>query len=117
MTGEIQMDRFIAKLSSAAVLTLAALPVLGLAQAAWAAPAAPATLARVQVGDLDLSRPQDARLFLARLDAAGEAVCQARERAERLDRFSAKACRLDVQDEVLSKLSRRQTRALHASGG
>ena len=114
------MSRFIVKISTVAAPGLAALSVLsalGLTQAAQAAPAKPAVLATIQVGDLDLSRPGDARLFQARVEAAGEAVCDARTRAERLDRWSAKACRIDIRDEVQSKLSRQQAKALRAIGG
>ena len=111
------MSRFIVKISTVAVLGLAALPALCLTQAAQAAPAKPAVLATIPVGDLDLSRPGDARLFQARVEAAGEAVCDARTRAERLDRWSAKACRIDIRDEVQSKLSRKQAKALRAIGG
>jgi UrcA family protein len=111
------MDRFIVKVSTVAVLALAALPALGLAQAAQAAPAEPAVLATIPVGDLDLSRPDHARLLKTRIEAAGEAVCEARTRAEGLDRWSARACRIDVRDEVQSKLSQKQARALRAVGG
>jgi UrcA family protein len=114
------MNRFIVKMSTVAAPGLAALPVLfalGLTQAAVAAPARPSVLATIPVGDLDLSRPDDARLFKARIEAAGEAVCDARTRAERLDRWSARACRIDLRDEVQSKLSRDQARALRAIGG
>jgi len=111
------MGRFIAKLSTIAVLGLAGLPVLGLVQPAWAAPAGPAVLATIRVGDLDLSRPDDARRFQARVEAAGKAVCDSRARAEKLDRWSARACRIDIRDEVRSKLSREQARALRARGG
>jgi UrcA family protein len=114
------MSRFIVKFSTVAAPGLAALSVLsalGLTQAAQAADAKPAVLARIPIGDLDLSRPDDARLFQARVEAAGEAVCDARTRAERLDRWSAKACRIDIRDEVQSKLSRQQAKALRAVGG
>jgi len=111
------MGQFIAKLSTAALLGLAALPALGLTQAAQAASSYPAVLVRIPVGDLDLSRPQDVRLLKARIEAAGETVCIARVQAERLDRWSAKACRIDIRDEVQSKLSREQVRALRAIGG
>jgi len=116
------MGQFIAKLSTAALLGLAVLPALGLTQAAQADPlpskkAYPAVLVRIPVGDLDLSRPQDARLLKDRIDAAGEMVCAARVQAERLDRWSAKACRIDIRDEVQSKLSAPQLRALRAVGG
>jgi UrcA family protein len=116
------MSGLIAKISTIAVLGLAALPALGLTQAAQAAPAQfksgkPVVLAKIAVGDLDLSRPDDARLLKARIDSATAVVCKARTRAERLDRFSARACRLDIRDEVHSKLSDGQARALRAVGG
>ena len=116
------MGQFIAKISTIAVLGLAALPALGLTQAAQAAPAQsksgkPAVLATIPVGDLDLSRPEDARLLRARIETTSAAVCGARIRAERLDRFSARACRIDIRDEVHSKLSPGQSRALRSAGG
>jgi UrcA family protein len=116
------MGQIIAKLSTIAVLGLAALPALGLAQAAQAAPipskqAQAPVLTTIAVGDLDLSRPDQARLLKARIEIAGAAVCDARVRAERLDRWSAKACRIDIRDEVQSKLSAPQLRALRAVGG
>ena len=111
------MRQFIAKISTVAILGLAALPALSLTQAAQAAPAKPAVLATIPVGDLDLSHPDHARLFKARVEATGKAVCDARTRTERLDRFSAKACRIDIRDEVQSKLSREQAKALRSVGG
>jgi len=113
------MEKFIAKLSTIAVLALAAVPVAGLSQAALAAPLAvrEAPIARILVGDLDLSKDDDARIFKARIDAAGESVCQARTRQEKLDRWSARACRIDFQDDVRSRLSRSQLRALRSVGG
>jgi UrcA family protein len=116
-TGEIDMGQFIVKLSTVAVLGLAALPAFGLAQAAQAAPTIPPVLATIPVGDLDLSRPDDARRLQVRIDVAGETVCDSRTRAERLDRWSARACRIDVRDEIQSKLSREQAKALRAVGG
>ncbi|EJL28979.1 hypothetical protein PMI01_03391 [Caulobacter sp. AP07] len=109
------MGTFIAKLSTAAVLALAALPVLGLAQAAHAAPTAP--VVRIPIGDLDLSRADDARVFKARIDAAGEAMCEARTRREKLGAWSAHACRLDFQDDLRALLTRPQMRALRSVGG
>lgn len=109
------MGTFIAKISTAAVLALAALPVVGLAQAAHAAPTAP--VVRIPIGDLDLTRPDDARLFKARIDAAGEATCDARARREKLGSWSAHACRLDFQDDVRALLTRPQMRALRSVGG
>jgi UrcA family protein len=110
------MSRFIAKLSTVAVLTLAASPILGLAQAAQAAPA-PEVLATIPIGDLDLSRPDHARVLKARVETTSAAVCGARMRAERLDRSSAWACRIDFRDEVHSKLSPGEARVLRSVGG
>ena len=114
------MSRFIVKISTLAapgLAVLVALPALGLTQAAQAAPAKPSVLATIAVGDLDLSRPDDARRLQARIEAAGVAVCDARTRAQALDRWSARACRIDIRDEVQSKLSREQAKALRAIGG
>jgi UrcA family protein len=118
MTGEIDMTNFIAKLSTIAVLALAGLSAAGLGPAE-AAPRTvrPAPLASIRVGDLDLSRTDDARIFKARIDAASETVCATRTRQEALDRWSARACRMDFQAEVRSRLSRSQLRALRSVGG
>ncbi|HWU15312.1 MAG TPA: hypothetical protein VN157_15030 [Caulobacter sp.] len=51
------------------------------------------------------------------MDRAGESLCNARARTEKLDRWSARACRIDIRDEIQSKLSRRQASALRAAGG
>ncbi len=56
-------------------------------------------------------------MLKARIETTSAAVCGARIRAERLDRFSAAACRIDIRDEVHSKLSDGQSRALRAVGG
>ena len=116
------MSRFIAKLSTVAVLALAALPILGLTQTAQAEPAQsksgkPRVLATIPIGDLDLSRPDHARVLKARVETTSAAVCGARLRAERLDRSSAWACRIDFRDEVHSKLSPGEARVLRSVGG
>ena len=109
------MGTFIAKVSTTAILALAALPALGLTQAAHAAPTAP--VVRIPIGDLDLDKAEDARVFKARIDAAGEAMCQTRTRQEKLGAWSAHACRLDFQDDIRALLTRPQMRALRSVGG
>ena len=104
-----------AKVSGIAVLGLAALPAISLTQMAHAAPTAGPV--RIQVGDLDLSQPQDARLFKARIDAAGKATCLADHSWRRLGAISPRACRLDFNDAVHADLTPAQTRALRATGG
>jgi UrcA family protein len=116
------MGQFIVQLSTVAVLGLAALPILGLTQTAQAAPAQsksgePTVLATIPIGDLDLSRPDHARVLKARIETTSAAVCGDRVRAERLDRSSAWACRIDFRDEVHSKLSPGQARVLRSVGG
>jgi UrcA family protein len=115
ITGNADMGTFIAKVSTAAILALAALPAFGLAQAAHAAPAAP--VVRIPIGDLDLGKAEHARIFKARIDAAGETMCQARTRQDRLGAWSAHACRLDFQQDVRALLTRPQMRALRSVGG
>jgi UrcA family protein len=116
-TRESGMSRFIARISTVAMLPLAALPALSLAHGAQAAPAQMAVLARIPIGDLDLSRPDHARLLKVRIETTRTNVCDARIQAENLDRWSARACRRDVDDEVRSKLSATQARALRGVGG
>jgi hypothetical protein len=66
------MNRFIAKISTVAVLGLAAVARPGPGPGGPGAPAQmPSVLARIPVGDLDLSRPDDARLLKARIETAG----------------------------------------------
>ena len=109
------MGKLIAKISTAAVLALAALPALGLAQAVHAAPVQP--VVRIPVGDLDLSRADHALVLKTRIDAAGEAMCRQRAREERLDRWSSRACRIDFRKDVEAQLTRPRMRALRSVGG
>ena len=113
--GQTPMREFILRLTGAASLTLAALPVLGLAQAAQAAPAEP--VARVVVGDLDLSKPAQAAALEIRIRAAGTEFCKARE-ATGSDMLAIPraSCLNSVRDAVLQQLPRAQRQAvLYAS--
>ena len=106
------MKTLIAKISAAAVLALAGLPTVGLAQATLIEP-----VVRIRVGDLDLERADHARLLKARIDAAGKTMCETRKRQERLDRWSTRACYFDFQEDVDALLTRPQKRALRSVGG
>jgi UrcA family protein len=66
------MRKFITSLTTVATLTLAAVPALGLLQAAHAAEPA----ARIQVGDLNLADPAQAAALNTRIDTQGEALCR-----------------------------------------
>ncbi len=68
------MRKFMTSLTAVATLTLAAVPTLGLLQAAHAAEPS----ATISLVGLNLSNPAHAAEFLARVDAAGEKVCSAR---------------------------------------
>ena len=66
------MRKFITSLTAVATVTLAAVPALGLLQAAHAAE----PTARILVGDLNLSDPAQAAVFQTRVDAQGQALCR-----------------------------------------
>ena len=66
------MRKFIMSLTTVASLSLAAVPVLGLTQAANAAE----PTARIAYGDLNLASPAHAKIFKARVDAASKAFCK-----------------------------------------
>jgi UrcA family protein len=66
------MRKFMTSLTAVATLTLAAVPALGLLQAAHAAE----PTARVSLVGLDLSNPAHAAEFAARVDDAGDQVCR-----------------------------------------
>jgi len=66
------MRKFMTSLTTVATLTLAAVPALGLLQAAHAAE----PTARIQVGDLNLNDPAQAAAFKARVDTEGQALCR-----------------------------------------
>jgi UrcA family protein len=66
------MRKFITSLTAVATVTLAAVPALGLLQAAHAAE----PTARILVGDLNLSDPAQAAVFKTRVDTQGQALCR-----------------------------------------
>ncbi|MBI1684627.1 UrcA family protein [Caulobacter hibisci] len=102
------MRKFMISLTSIATLTLAAVPVLGLTQAAHAGERA----VTVRVGDLNLANPADAAEFESRADDATKRFCKAQARGQRLDLMSRRACTLEVQTEINEKLSSKQRQAL-----
>jgi UrcA family protein len=66
------MRKFMTSLAAVATVTLAAVPALGLLQAAHAAE----PTARILVGDLNLNEPAQAAVFKARVDTQGQALCR-----------------------------------------
>lgn len=68
------MRKFIMSVTTVASLSLAAIPVLGLTQAANAAE----PTARIAYGDLNLADPAQAAVFKARVEAAATKLCYAK---------------------------------------
>lgn len=104
------MRKFIMSLTTAASLSLAAVPVLGLTQAANAAER-DATSIAVPVADLNLANPAEAKIFKARVRAAGEEVCHAKSRRGELQ-STIRACIAGANDEAEQQLSQKQRKAL-----
>ncbi|MDI1365315.1 MAG: UrcA family protein [bacterium] len=104
------MRKFIMSLTTVASLSLAAIPVLGLAQSANAGE----LQARIPVGDLTLSNAGQAAVFNARVDNAAETLCSAKARNNQLD-MAFNDCRLAVRLEVDRQLSSSQRQALRVA--
>jgi UrcA family protein len=101
------MRKFMTSLTTVATLSLAAIPVLGLTQSANAAE----PVARIAVGDLNLSNPAQAAVFKARIDAGAEALCRAKARSNTLD-MPFNDCRNAVRRDVSLQLSKKQRQDL-----
>jgi UrcA family protein len=98
------MRKFFTNLATAAALTLAAVPALGLLQAAHAAE----PTARIAVGDLDLSNPTDAARFDHRVTAQGETLCRQINYGDHFSRLRQDECLGQVRLEVQRQLSSTQ---------
>lgn len=107
------MRKFIMSLTTVASLSLAAVPILGLTQAANAAERELAV--RVAYGDLDLSNPAQAAVFRARAEAAGESLCRAKLRQGDLG-MTFRGCVAQTQREAQNLLPKTHRQALaHAA--
>lgn len=96
------MSKLVSRVAAIAALALAATPIIGLTAAHAAERQAP--VARIPVGDLTLSRPDDARQFARRVDLAARKVCDAFGSKA----IAANACVADFKDEVKASLSEKQ---------
>ena len=101
------MRKFIMSITTVASLSLAAVPILGLTQAANAAEAT----VRVAYGDLNLTNPAHAKIFKARIETASQDLCRAKLRAGNLD-TTMLACQGAVRREVDRQLPDAQRQAL-----
>ncbi|ADG09133.1 UrcA family protein [Caulobacter segnis] len=101
------MRKFIMSFTTVASLSLAAVPVLGLTQAANAAE----PVVRVSYSDLNLSNPAQAAVFKVRIETAGETLCRAKLRSGDLD-MPFRGCVAEVHREVERQLPKAQRQAL-----
>lgn len=108
--GTTQMRKFFTSLATVATLSLAAVPTLGLLQAAHAAE----PTARILVGDLDLRNPAQAATFNDRVDVQGKALC--RQIARRgASGIRQNECLNEVRVEAQRQLSPAQRSALRVA--
>jgi len=98
------MRKLIMSLTTVASLSLAALPVLGLASAAQAAE----PVARIQVGDLNLRDAGQAAQFDARVTSEGRKLC--RRIADARTALTHSACMTQVRAAAHADLSAAQRR-------
>lgn len=100
------MSNIVRVTSAVASLCLAALPVIALATSVHAAPAA----VTVKVGDLNLSRPDQAAELRLRIKKVTKALCDRGGPAA--DLGARRSCERAVKEEVLAKLSDNQRQDL-----
>ncbi|UAL11265.1 UrcA family protein [Caulobacter segnis] len=101
------MRKFIMSLTTVASLSLAAVPVLGLTQAANAAEAN----IRVPYGDLNLANPAQAAIFSARVDTAGKDLCRTMLRKGQMT-LPMRGCVAEVRREVEREMSPEMRKAV-----
>jgi len=102
------MRKFFTSLTTVATLTLAAVPALGLLQAAHAAE----PTARVSLVGLNLSNPAHAAEFTARLDDAADAVCRDMVRSNPSNNFTIAGCKVSVRKQADAQLTKTQRKGL-----
>ncbi|ATC24071.1 UrcA family protein [Caulobacter vibrioides] len=98
------MSKLVNRIAVAAALALAATPIIGLS-AAHAGDRSQAPIARIKVGDLNLSSPAGAREFARRANIAANRACEAKG----FRGLSAKACLMEFNEDLQDALSERQT--------
>ncbi|MBO9709273.1 MAG: UrcA family protein [Caulobacter sp.] len=103
------MRKFITSLTTVATLTLAAVPALGVLQAAHAAEP---TTATVSLLGLDLSKPAQAAEFSARVDAAAQDVCGAMARNNAGGDFTMAGCKVAIRQQASAQLTKQQRQGL-----
>ena len=102
------MRKFMTTLTAVATVTLAAVPALGLLQAAHAAE----PTATVSLVGLNLSNPAQAAEFKARVDIAADSVCRARARTNPGGDFTIAGCKAAAHKQAAAQLSTTQRQGL-----
>lgn len=105
------MRKFMTSLAAVATVTLAAVPALGLLQAAHAAE----PTATISLAGLNLSNPAHAAEFEARIDAAGESVCRELAHGNPTGDFTIAGCKNAVRKQVAEQLSTTQREGLKSA--
>jgi len=81
---------------------------------ALSAAASPAQELRVQVSDLDFRRPEQARVFIQRVDAAADAFCdQHRAVITPLSLRGTEVCETEMRRFAINRLDRERWTAAH----
>ncbi|CAN7615611.1 UrcA family protein [Caulobacter sp. LjRoot300] len=102
------MRKFMTSLAAVATVTLAAVPALGLLQAAHAEDRS----ATVSLVGLNLSNPAHAAEFAIRVDAAADRVCGDMARTNPSGDFTIAGCKVAARKQVASQLSSTQRQGL-----
>lgn len=103
------MRKFITSLTTIASLSLAAVPVLSLTQAANAAE----LTAHIAYGDLNMADPTQAKIFDARVERAGLDLCRSMMRSGDLA-MPVRACVANAHREADIQVARAQHQARSA---
>jgi UrcA family protein len=104
------MRKFMTSLTAVATVTLAAVPALGLLQAAHAAEPS----ATISLVGLNLSNPAHAAEFADRVDAAADRVCHERARNPGGD-FTIAGCKFAARRQADAQLSHTQRQGLQTA--
>ena len=102
------MRKFMTSLTAVATVTLAAVPALGLLQAAHAEDRS----ATVSLVGLNLSNPAHAAEFAARVEAAADSVCGDMARTNPSGDFTIAGCKVAARKQADAQLSSTQRQNL-----
>ena len=100
------MTKVLNTISAIGALVMAATPLLAICGVARAQDV---QAQRIQVADLDLSRPSDVARFDARVNVAAGRMC-----ASQSDMESNAACRRSIREEAVDKLDAARAQALRS---